>query len=152
VACDISIAVHGRTSCSAYHKAETCGVTPPLQDTLNERLRVSVLAGADGALDSVAGLEHAENIPSLSSSSARPGVSAMACAECVPRAPVCASAAASYAWSTATSSTWPTSAATPPIRGWRRNIRRGLPNAYVARCELGDPASLRQWSVSSRRG
>jgi hypothetical protein len=59
------------------------------QDTLDERLRVRVLAGADGAwLRIDAGLARAENTSSSGSSLTSPDVSATVCASCTPSAPV----------------------------------------------------------------
>jgi hypothetical protein len=145
VACDVSTAVHARASVSAYHMAEACDVTLALddddEDRLNERLRVPVLARADGAwLDMGAGLARAENISSLGSRLTSPGVAATACANCASRAPARASAAASCAESTTTLSKEPTPAATPhsltgieayhparPAEGVRSSVRAQRP-------------------------
>jgi hypothetical protein len=119
VACDVSTAVHARASVSAYHIAEACDVTLALddddEDRLDERLRVPVLARADGAwLGMGAGLARAENISSLGSRLTSPSVAATACASCASRASARASAAASCAESTTTLSKEPTPAAAPP--------------------------------------
>jgi hypothetical protein len=59
------------------------------QDTLDERLRVRMLAGADGAwLGIGAGLARAENISSSGSSLTSPDVSATVRTSCGPSAPV----------------------------------------------------------------
>jgi hypothetical protein len=119
VACDVSTAVERSNVGSAYLRPSLALLRALFcdddEDRLDERLRVPVLARADGAwLGMGAGLARAENISSLSSRLTRPGVSATAYASCVPRTPACASAAASCAWSTISSSAGLTPAVTPP--------------------------------------